>query len=214
MERFVTIFFPLRARSVCTLPVAKRVIAAILVLFTLYEAHAFFTIGFDNTPERLACTALSPAYLRFYEVMDSIFYSYIPLTVMFTCNVGIIVKLLWSKFGEKESKTGNTLSKAATGITVMLVSVCALFIACTLPYAVLYQVNIDVSTYSYAAIILLMYSNHTFNIIVYSLTNSQFKRELLRVFCRSKDNQVHSTTEGSTQPTQAAKPEEENKEGN
>ena len=110
---------------------------------------------------------------------------------MFACNIVIVLKLLLAKYKKTadNNEIGNmSLSKAAKGITIMLISVSVLFIVCTLPYAVIYQVRIDVSTYSYAVIILLMYTNHSVNIIVYSFTNKQFKKEMQRMLFRCNVN--------------------------
>ena len=198
IEKMITVYFPLRARDICTPKGAYKVCGFIVTVLFIYEAQAFFTISFDSAHGRLACIAISDSYLEFYEITDSLLYSYFPLTVLFLCNIAIIIKLLVSKYksGENEA-SGTSLSKAAVNITVMLVSACILFIVCTMPYAVLYQVKIDVSTYSYAAFILLMYTNHSVNIIVYWFTNSQFRREVLRLFCCARTNQVHSITGSS-----------------
>ena len=119
---------------------------------------------------------------------------------MSVCNSAIIFKLLHTKYKNIDNnKTGNvSLTKAAKRITIMLVSVSVSFIVCTLPYAVLYQVDLNVSTYSYVVIILLMYTNHSVNIIVYYVSNSQFRRELRKMFCCKLDSQVHPNTDEST----------------
>ena len=113
---------------------------------------------------------------------------------MLACNIAIVLKLLLAKYKKTtdNNEIGNmSLSKAAKGITVMLISVSVLFVICTLPYAVIYQVQIDVSTYSYAVIILLMYTNHSVNIIVYSCTNKQFKKEMQRMlYCSCNSSRV------------------------
>ena len=104
---------------------------------------------------------------------------------MFLCNTAIVIKLILTKYQSiGANKNRNvTLTKATKCITIMLVSVSVLFIVCTLPYAVLYNLDIDVFTYPYTVIILLMYTNHSVNIIVYCTTNNQFRKELCNMFC-------------------------------
>ena len=109
------------------------------------------------------------------------------------------MKLILTKYKSTDTnKSGNvSLTKAAKRITIMLVSVSVLFIVCTLPYAVVYQVDLNVSTYSYTVIILLMYTNHSVNIVVYYTTNNQFRKELRKMICCKV--QVHpANTEEST----------------
>ena len=194
VERLILIFLPLRSKDVCNLHVAKRVIFCQLLTFILFEMHLFFTINFENDSGRLACVTISSSYSHVFHVLDSVLYSYLPLTVMLACNIAIVLKLLLAKYKKTtdNNEIGNmSLSKAAKGITVMLISVSVLFVICTLPYAVIYQVQIDVSTYSYAVIILLMYTNHSVNIIVYSFTNKQFKKEMQRMlYCSFKSSRV------------------------
>ena len=185
---------PLRSKDVCNLQVARRVIISLLLIFTLFELHLFFTINFENDSGRLACVTISSSYSHVFHVLDSVLYSYLPLTVMLACNIAIVLKLLLAKYKKTtdNNEIGNmSLYKAAKGITVMLISVSVLFVICTLPYAVIYQVQIDVSTYSYAVIILLMYTNHSVNIIVYSCTNKQFKKEMQRMLnCSCNSSRV------------------------
>ena len=194
VERLILIYLPLRSKDVCNLQVARRVIFSLLLIFTLFELHLFFTINFENDSGRLACVTISSSYSQIFHVLDSVLYSYLPLTVMLACNIAIVLKLLLAKYKKTtdNNEIGNmSLSKAAKGITVMLISVSVLFVICTLPYAVIYQVQIDVSTYSYAVIILLMYTNHSVNIIVYSFTNKQFKKEMQRMlYCSFNSSRV------------------------
>ena len=200
VERFISIYFPFKAKDICSLKITKRVIVALVIIFLVFETQVFFIIddieGTNGTIVDCGPTGSTKSTFEVYKHLDSILYSYFPFAVMSICNVAIIIKLLMAKHKSKPDSTA--LSKGAKRITIMLVSVSVLFIICTLPYAVLYQVNLDVSTYSYTLIILLMYTNHSVNIIVYYVTNSQFRRELRKMFCYKVNSQVHPSMDEST----------------
>ena len=160
IERFIGVYFPFKAKQICSLKITRRVIIGLVVVFLLFESQLFFIVdgvkGEDNsTVVDCGPASNSKSSFEIYKHMDSVLYSYLPITVMLVCNIGIISKFILAKTGKKTE--GNALSKGAMRITVMLVGVSILFVVCTLPYAVMYQVHLDISTYSYAVIILLMY---------------------------------------------------------
>ena len=183
-------YFPLQSRSACNVNVAHRVIAVLVSLYVVYEAQAFFTFHYDTPRGRLACFAFSNSYLRIYTRVDSFLYSYIPLTVIFICNTAIILKLVMSRYTEQKA-TSISLTKAAKSITVMLVAACVMFIVCSMPYALLFDLYMDVDTYKYSFMTILLHTNHSINFVVYTLTNNQFRKELMKLFS-CKDNQIHS----------------------
>ena len=79
----------------------------------------------------------------------------------------------------------------------MLIWVSILFITCTLPYAIIYSIDSNLSTYVYAFQAILVYINHSVNIIVYSITNSQFNKEL-RKLIGCKGNKIDSSCSNQT----------------
>ena len=171
IERFIGVYFPFKAKEICSLKITRRVIIGLVVVFLLFESQLFFIVdgvkGEDNSTVVVCGPASnSKSSFEIYKHMDSVLYSYLPITVMLVCNIGIISKFILAKTGKKAE--GNALSKGAMRITVMLVGVSILFVVCTLPYAVMYQVHLDISTYSYAVIILLMYTNHSILLQIFS----------------------------------------------
>ncbi len=58
--------------------------------------------------------------------------------------------------------------------SVMLVCICILFAITTTPYALMYGVNSDVTTITYAVMFQLVYINHSANFIVYVISNKRY----------------------------------------
>ena len=191
VERFVFIFFPLKARDICTVTSATKVMVVLVVFFCLFEAQWFYIVGFSKeTNECKSVTETAIKMSKVYKHFDAILYSYLPIGLMTIVNVAITGKLLFSKLGSNQN-VSSSLSKAAKGITIMLLGTSLMFIILTLPYAVMYSVHADMSTYGYTFILLLLYCNHSFNIIIYSIGNTQFKKEVFKLFCCGKFIQVH-----------------------
>ncbi len=197
-EKLINIYFPLTAKHYCTVRNAKIVSAIVIGLFALFEAQWFFT----STVTGLKCIMINERLTRYYKTylyMHSAFYSYIPLSLMFIFNTAIIFKLFVAKY-QKSTDTGNvTLSKAAKGVTSMLVGTAILFILLTTPHAILFDpgMQADLSGLSRAIVVLLMYSNHAINIVAFSIGNHRFRREMLQLLCSWRGASVLPLETGS-----------------
>ncbi len=121
-------------------------------------------------------------YQKIYLNIDDTLYSYLPMSFMFIFNTLIVIKLLMVKWENRLGETGSnvTLSKAATGVTIMLICTAIMFILLTLPYVIVYKSVNNVSSLAYTAALLLMYGNHSGNILIYSSANSRFKKAMKR----------------------------------
>ena len=198
-EKFIFICFPMKARDLCTVSNAKNVMIALVVIFILFDAQWFYIINAkESSSGSASCTTTSDfaaSYNNLYKYFDSFIYSYLPIAFMTLFNVAIILKLTLARFQNKTESS--SLSKAAKGITVMLIGVSILFITCTLPYAIIYSIDSNLSTYVYAVQAILVYINHSVNIIVYSITNSQFNKEL-RKLIGCKGNKIDSSCSNQT----------------
>lgn len=206
VEKFVYIYLPLKARNLCTVANAKRVMLVLIIVFLVFEAQWFYIINIKTLASGdKTCTTTSSTATRYndvYKYIDSVIYSYVPITVMGLVNIAIIGKLLHARFKHRDDKSGpSSLSKAAKGITIMLIGASLLFITCTLPYAIIYEIDSNMSTYIYAVTALLVYVNHSINIIVYSFTNNQFRKELKRLLGCKVNTVEPSTASGVTGTT-------------
>ena len=146
--------------------------AILVFFFLLFEAQWFYIIDVkESESEPSICATISnftTSCNNIYKYFDSLFYSYLPITLMSIINLAIMFKLCQAKFqNNKDNK--NSLSKATKGITVMLIGASMLFITCTLPHTILYENHSDFSIYAYAVLVLLIYVNHSVNIIVHTV---------------------------------------------
>ncbi len=190
-EKLINIYFPLTAKRYCSVKNAKIVSAIVLGVFIIFDGQWFFT----TTVVGLKCIMINEKLTRYFKTylyMHSAFYSYIPLSLMFIFNTAIILKLCVARY-KKKNDTGNvTLSKAAKGVTSMLVGTSVLFILLTMPHAILFDpgMQADFSGLSRAIVILLMYLNHAINIVAYSFGNRRFRKEMLHLLCSWRGSSI------------------------
>ena len=95
--------------------------------------------------------------------------SSVTYAVMFNCHLccHIQLSLMLSRSSVTYAVTFNCFS-------VMLVCICILFAVTTTPYALMYGVNSDVTTITYAVMFQLVYINHSANFIVYVISNKRY----------------------------------------
>ena len=107
IERFIGIYFPFKAKEICSLKITRRIIIGLVVVFLLFESQLLFIVdgvkGEDNsTVVDCGPASNSKSSFEIYKHMDSVLYSYLPLTVMIVCNIGIITKLILAKTGRRQ----------------------------------------------------------------------------------------------------------------
>ncbi len=198
VERFFSLFFPIRARGLCTVKNSRRVMAVVVLFFSIFDALWFKMVEYNAQENDCQISLEEQNMYRIYKYVDATFYSYLPIGLMVCSNTAIVTKVLMSRYSTSQSNLNNSaLSKAANSVTLMLVGTCSLFIIFTLPYAIIYSADSNMSTYTYATILILLYSNHAFNFVVYILGNSQFRKEFVRLFLGKRLTQVTPFTEST-----------------
>ena len=154
-EKCFALYFPLKARYICTVRSAQWTSVAMVIVFLVYNSQSFFVmkkfqddLGFDycktvHTPEN---------YMKTFHLVHSVIYSYVPIVSMAMLNVAICRKLRHSAkvsvaLGSSESGNGNW-KKAAKQGTKMLLMLTSTFIALTTPVCIYFAIADDALTYS------------------------------------------------------------------
>jgi hypothetical protein len=100
-ERFIVVRFPFQSILICRMHVAYTVTLIILIFFSLYTAHCFFTMNIIRPylqtdegyhPDYIACDLV--LYRRFLAFLDLCFYSAIPSLFILIFNILIILTML------------------------------------------------------------------------------------------------------------------------
>ena len=218
VEKLFALYFPLRTKSICTVSTAKKLTLASAVVFFVYDGQSLVTHGLITTKDGVKyCSWVKnpKGYADIYWQIHSILYSFAPFTIMAIANSMIIFKFMMAKWQNRRGGTesvSQALSKSAVKGTVMLVTVSTAFIILTGPRGIgltVYAEDILDYPIVYATVILLQYLNHSINAVLYCISGSRFRNELMKVFgCytqkrRSTSSMATSSTSRSmvTNPT-------------
>ena len=97
-DRFVSVWFPFRAATICTARRARVITACLLLAVIALDVHVFWTIGLHANPdsgEDRYCRPRpdDPFMQQPFEYLKLATYSFIPFGAVFALNLGIIYKI-------------------------------------------------------------------------------------------------------------------------
>lgn len=213
-DRFIAVYFPLKAKIYCTRKRSKMICFLFLVFFFFSTSIVLFGLEKSSKTRRIGSTVLNCRgrtiildfiYTRISKVFDIIMYSALPATLLLFFNTGIILKVTCEN---KVGPTAHTMAKTSKKTTKLLLTVTTAFIICSMPQTIisiiasygkdtydddhnLLQLLFDLSS-------LLVILNHSINFVMYMLTASYFKKSFLRTFCLTfnKNFQRNDTSKG------------------
>ena len=205
LERFISVWFPLRAKTICTHRNAAFGITVIAVALVGINMHIFWTFGEKTVPiansnrtHRDACTYRRQFDFFFQEIwpgLEASVYTYIPFTIMLVFNTLIIFRLARARLLRKRlsaTSHGSQDSIRMTTMTSMLLAATFTFLILTTPVSL--YLNGQNSYWKYEKkrnpnfkifwVITqqLMYLNNAINFLLYFTSSTRFRQELKRSF--------------------------------
>ncbi|XP_046584874.1 probable G-protein coupled receptor B0563.6 [Haliotis rubra] len=208
LERVLSVMFPHTVKMKCTRNAAYAIIAGILVLFLLLNAHYLYGIGDyylqeGNETLLIPCDGITDGYYYFettvWPWVDFCIYSFLPSTILIISNFCIIRKVFSSdtKANSVKGYCGNVTARRnkTTSMTMTLVVVSAAYVICTTPFCVytiytnIFSEGLSPETQATRSLLwslvnMLQYCNNSINFILYSVTGSRFRHELKGLFCK------------------------------
>ena len=189
VEKCFALYFPLHTKSICTVRVAKKISLAIGLLLFAFNLHKVFTkdvVTLSNGMKTCVWVHVPDKYPNIFFRISAFLYSFIPLTVMFTANCLIILKFMLAKWRNRQGGTesvNQALSKSAVKGTVMLLTVSFAFVILTGPICIHNLiVHKNPPKLLYGVIVILQYLNHSITGVLYCITGSRFREELMDLF--------------------------------
>ena len=183
IEKLVALYFPLKAKSYCTVGTAKWVtgiLATIMAAFNSPILIWYKAIG-------KGCFMMN--HRKYFIMLNTVFYSLVPTFSMLLANAAIIYKLMYIKY-KGISHTKQSVSKSSNRGSVMVISVSLTFIILTTPRAVYNFLSLNFSRTPLRSflIILMQYLNHSINGVLYCIFGKKFRNELGKIIqsCRKK----------------------------
>ena len=189
IEKFFALYFPLKTRSICTVTMAKKVtFVVVLILLAINMQHCFIWEAAVNADGVKYCKLVNvpDGYITIYIQIDYTLYCYAPFTIMILANGAIIYKFVGASCASGQGGTESTnqaLIKSANKGTAMLITVSITFLVLTAPVAVVDRsVNLQIDPILDAIILIMRYINHSINAVLYCISGSRFRNELMKTF--------------------------------
>ncbi len=186
VDRFIAIWFPFRAKQICTRKTAALVMTtAFLCILAMYIP---MLVAFNPN-----CT-VNPRLLVYANkvvfMLSFIFHTYGPIGLLLFTNIGIIAKLLMSAKFKKASHVAKD-SGSETKVMATVLAVSWAYIICLLPYNILlsmrvhedYQLPPGLAQVLITGAQMLKVANHSVNFYLYVLTSQSFRSTFVAVFC-------------------------------
>ena len=189
MERFTAVFLPTKAKRWFTKRTALIQMTIVASVLFVVNSHIFWTQTLLDYGSGYVCVEhpdFATFRLQVYGWIDLVLASVLPFSVMFLSSIAISVKLyMQSKIG------GGSGGNKTTTISIMLITVCLVFILCTLPVTI-FLADSDYFLHRYGCcftwhiiwplLSILMYTNNAINFLLYSISGPRFRDELRRMF--------------------------------
>lgn len=207
-ERVVAVFWPLRAASLCSK--GRVMLAWILLLALLASANMFIptesriirkefvvTNG-DNTSVTVPSVdcGIEDSLNKYLHWSHLCLGTLVPSGFIFLGNSAIVYRLAEQRIKRNQMTGHNPVSKTSS-VTIMLLSISAVFLLTTLPGNVFFVVADDLFSMrtldslarrylAQAAVSMLIFSNSSINFLFYFATGSKFREAFLEMFCCRK----------------------------
>ena len=187
-EKFFALYFPLKAKSYCTVGTAKWVTFLALTIAGLNVPSLIWYKYVDGKH------CFMTKHGNYILMTHTMLYSVIPIVVMLLANTAIIYKLMYIKY-KGISHTNQSVSKSSTRGSVMVVTVSVAFIILTFPRSVDAAIQLKISADPFGRLFVLstQYLNHSINSILYCIFGQRFRDELWKFIFRKKKLQTSST---------------------
>ena len=219
IERFIAVYFPLKAPSWLTVSKTRRVLIALILVSAVKNIHYVWTAEFAYNPKSGAAMCVFGLFTRtiwvqIYQWFDTCVASAIPFLVLIVMNCAIIVALRRQSQVQAEIADADSAALAKSRerqITGMLLSVSFMFVILTSPLFIFRTYFTFVSRSSSPKMEAiyhmghhichkLWYTNNAINFYLYCLTGAKFRKGLAKMFKCGRMSKAMSTS--SIQTTQ------------
>uniref|UniRef100_A0A8C4ZL26 Thyrotropin-releasing hormone receptor n=1 Tax=Gadus morhua TaxID=8049 RepID=A0A8C4ZL26_GADMO len=192
VERYIAICHPMRAKTVCTVSRAKRIIAGVWVFTCIYCMLWFFLVDIKSGHVQCGYKVKRELYLPIYLIDFAIFYV-VPLLLAIVL-YGLIARILYLRYESEPSLSSWSQNNAPGGymvphalpplpplqVTKMLAVVVVLFALLWMPYRTLVLLNSFMATpYLDDWFVLFcrtcIYANSAINPVIYNAMSQKFR---------------------------------------
>ena len=204
IERFIAVFYPLRAHMYCTRRNLLFTISILFVIICMFYVPILFIghVTYVNTIYVCHGFSSEKSLISIYVFLVAMAYCIIPFCIISILNIRIVKKIhSHSKFRAKHHKKAHDKSN----LTFTMLAVCFFFIMTILPANVCYVLKIisklcdcrliNIPDIVYEIVNRIMYLNHSANFVLYCLTGSVFRKTLMQLLSCCKRNKPATPTQ-------------------
>ena len=158
-----------------------------------------YFVAFETTikPSGNQDCVLNGKYIVSLWSIDSVLYSFLPLSLMFITNAAIVFKFMRAKCKQNSTESTNqALSKSATRGTAMVVTVSVTFLLLNTPEGLKNAVPsllLEEIPWNRVFMNITSYLNHSINGVLYCIVETKFRTELSKIFCGKERSDVISS---------------------
>ena len=184
IEKCFALYFPLKARVLCTVSTAKWVSGITAVIYALYNSPLLVLVSVEDVHGSTECVVRQDYHLL-NQHSFSMLYSFIPFVIIITMNSAIIVKLIKAKYSTKDTESTNqALNKVATRgtATLLIVSFTFIILMGLMAISELYVIT-DLNFYVILVLMLFSSLNHCINAVLYCIVGTRFRTEFFSALC-------------------------------
>lgn len=200
VERFIVVWFPLKATSICSTKRAKLTTFGIGLGFFLLNAHLFWTAELitDQNTGRKTCAMLKNNRFLYEDVIPWVhltLYSFVPFVSLLVFNILIIVSLIKHRqiLSNQMTRSDRRNRYTHRRLAITLLCISFVWIITTTPSALYTVLPLKGDTMQKAAkfflikvlCYILLYINHSINFFLYCITGQSFRREFMKFVCRT-----------------------------
>ena len=190
VQKWYSLYFPLKAKTLCTVNLAKKTSLVTFIIFFIFNSQYFFIIEVQTIDGVQYCKFINEKYKVIYYRIDSILYSCGPAVVMCLVNSAIIYKLVRDR-NKIHPLSNQSVHKAAKQVTLMLVTISITFIFLTIPVSIAFNLYDFPPPLLFVVSGLMSYLNHSINGFFYCIIGSKFRAELFKFMKCSKCHKVN-----------------------
>ena len=197
VEKCFAVYFPLKSKTVCTVKTSKWATGIVGAILAAYDSMYFVAFETIIKPSGNQDCVLNGKYIVSLWSVDSVLYSFLPLSLMFITNAAIVFKFMRAKCKQNSTESTNqALSKSATRGRAMVVTVSVTFLLLNTPEGLKnaaprllleeipwYRVFMNITSYL----------NHSINGVLYCIVGTRFRTELSKIFCGKERSDVISS---------------------
>ena len=185
IEKFIVLYFPFKAKTICTLRNAKIVSLITAVVFILFDAQFFYLSKLKLGNGKKVCVFVDKKYGLVIGKIKLVVYTFGPFIIMTLTTVAIALKFFMIKRRSSNGSecTSHVVNKSATRGTATLLLLSFSFIVLTAPASIYSQV-VQQSRFDHlfhGCLVILQFLNHSVNAFLYCIVGSRFRTELIKM---------------------------------